>query len=97
MVDTGFNGQLALPAWVIERLGLRFQDETHYILADGESSTARIFQGEIDWNGAWREILIVQVEGDSLLGMELMRNCNLSMDVQDGGTVWIRPLLEASN
>ena len=92
MVDTGFNENLTLPPWAIERLGLRFEDETSYVLGDGVRSTARVFTGEINWIGEWREITIVELEHDALLGTGIMMGCNLSIDLIDGGIVEIRKL-----
>ena len=92
MVDTGFNEQLTLPPWVVERLGLTFEEEAYYTLADGARSGTRVFRGEIEWHGTWREIMIVEIESDALLGMGAMCGCNLNIDVMHGGHVEIRPL-----
>jgi len=92
MVDTGFNDEMTLPPWAIEKLGLKFVSASNYTLADGAQSAARVFEGEIEWHGTWRELYIVEIESDPLLGMGVMEGCNLSIDVVDGGRVLIRPL-----
>ena len=91
-VDTGFNDQLTLPAWVVEKLGLEFRHEAHFTLADGVTSASRIFEADIDWHGAWRAVLVVEIESDPLMGMVLLRDCRLMIEVIDGGTVLIEQL-----
>ena len=92
MIDTGFNDEMTLPAWAIQNLGLQFVHASEYTLADGIKSAARVFEGQIEWHGQWREIYIVEIEGDPLLGMGGLKGCHLGMDVVSGGTVEIRPL-----
>lgn len=92
MIDTGFNDEMTLPAWAIRNLGLQFAHASEYILADGIKSAARVFEGQIEWHGQCREIYIVEIEGDPLLGMGGLQGCHLGMDVVSGGAVEIRPL-----
>jgi clan AA aspartic protease len=92
MVDTGFNDQMTLPPWVIEKLALDFRHEANYTLADGVKSATRVYEGEIEWQGVWQPVLIVEIESDPLLGMVMMRDCRLTIDVVEGGSVEIRPL-----
>ncbi len=93
MVDTGFNDELTLPPWVVEKLALEFRHEANYTLADGVTAATRVFEGEIEWHGGWQAVLVVEIESEPLLGMVMMRNCRLSVDVVDGGSVEIRPLV----
>lgn len=92
IIDTGFNDALTLPPELIDDLELAFREEGDYILADGTESTSRMFAAEIDWFGRWRKILIIEIEGDSLLGMAILRGSFLGIEVIDGGRVEIRPL-----
>ena len=55
MVDTGFNDEMTLPPRAIEKLGLKFVSASNYTLADGVKSAARVFEGEIEWHGAWQQ------------------------------------------
>jgi clan AA aspartic protease len=92
MVDTGFNEHLTLPSYAIERLGLQFQDEAIYTLGDGEQSSSRVYVADVEWGGAWREMAIVEIEHDALLGTGAMMGCNLNINLVEGGRVEIRPL-----
>ena len=92
MVDTGFNDELTLPAWVIQKLGLVFDHESSYTLADGMKSVTRIFGGEVEWHGAWREIQVAEIESDPLVGMVMLRGSHLGIDVVEEGRVEIRPM-----
>lgn len=92
VVDTGFNDELTLPRWVIERLGLRFETQAFYRLADGAKSGSRVFVGEVEWHGTWREMSIVEIEQDALLGMEALKGCGVYLEVVVDGRVEIELL-----
>ncbi|HVT79673.1 MAG TPA: aspartyl protease family protein [Phycisphaerae bacterium] len=92
MVDTGFNEQLTLPMWVVERLGLEYQTQAIYRLADGAKSESRVFSAEIEWHGAWQNVAVIEMENDPLLGIGAMKGCSLYIEVADQGRVEIQPL-----
>jgi clan AA aspartic protease len=92
MIDSGFNDQMTLPPWVIERLALPFRHEATYTLADGEKSVTRIFSAEAFWHEQWRETLVVEMDSDPLLGMLMLHGSRIVMDVTANGTVEISPL-----
>jgi clan AA aspartic protease len=92
VVDTGFNDWLTLPPWVIERLQLQMRQGSIYLLADGTESRARTFVAEVEWLGQWREIFVVEIESNPLLGMMMMEGHYLGIQVVAGGRVEITPL-----
>jgi clan AA aspartic protease len=92
VVDTGFNEQLTLPPWVVEKLGLQFQTQAYYRLADGSKSAARVFSGQLEWHGAWRDVAVVEIEQDALLGTGTIMGSSLLVEMIAGGHVEIRPL-----
>lgn len=92
VVDTGFNDCLVLSAPAIGSLGLPFREEGRWMLADGSEAAARIYSAEVEWFGRWRRILVVEMDGGSLLGMTMLRGCHLGVEVIDGGRVDIRAL-----
>ena len=92
VVDTGFNEYITLPPWVIERLDLSPRENDIYLLADGTTRDVRKFVAEVEWLGIWRRVLVVEIDGNPLLGMTLMQGHHLAVDVIAGGRVEIRPL-----
>jgi predicted aspartyl protease len=89
MLDTGFAGFLSLPDILIEQLGLQAGDSTVITLADGMPKLAREYQGAVYWDNQWRSTPVMG-EGDAtliLVGMGLLFNHYVTMELVDGGTV----------
>ena len=92
VVDTGFNGFLTLPAFLIHELGLVWRRRGRAILADGSSSVFDIFEATVTWDGRPRRIAVDEADCDPLVGMSLLDGCELTVQVVDGGLVSICPL-----
>ena len=92
VVDTGFNDSLTLTPRIVTTLGLLFREEGHYTLADGSEARTRLFAAEVEWSDQWRRVLVAEMEGTPLVGMNLMHGCRLTVDVIEGGRVEIRAL-----
>ena len=93
IIDTGFTDEISLPQSVISRLGLPlsgYADE--FILADGTTGRYSIYAAHILWHGQLREVEVVNLEGDPLVGMELLLGSNLNVDAIPGGMVTIAEL-----
>jgi clan AA aspartic protease len=90
VVDTGFNGALALPGDIIEELGLTHQGERRTRLATGSGSVP-IYGAVASWLGDLRAVFVHRVEGNPLLGTALLTNCLLTVDFREGGEVSIQP------
>ena len=90
VVDTGFNGSLSLPLRVIEELNLLKRDEAYVVQADGTTVLEDLYTVIVVWDGIERPVPTIASEGDLLVGMELMTGYNLSIDVADGGDVFLR-------
>ena len=67
VVDTGFNGGLALPRDVIARLGLTYRDHTPYTLGTGEAESLRNYEGVASWRERTLEVEITGTESEHLL------------------------------
>lgn len=89
IVDTGFDGALTLPASLIKALGLPFLRSSLTLLADGRESEFDIHEAFIEWDGQSRRILVDTAETDPLLGMELLEDYELRVQVRPGGRVRI--------
>lgn len=92
IVDTGFTGHLTLPIDLIERLTLSWLSRGHALLADGSRHVFDVYIGTLTWNGQSRTVEVDEAETDPLVGMRLLRDHNLSVDVVDNGKVRIEAL-----
>lgn len=92
VVDTGFTGWLTLPPDVIAALSLRWHSFGRGTLADGSETTFDIYEGNVKWDGRLRRIRVYSFDADPLLGMALLRGCELKMHVRSRGRVSIRRL-----
>ena len=94
-IDTGFNGDLALPRDTIQSLGLTYRGQTSWTLATGKEVTMANYDGVISWHGQSREVEIIETESESLLGMALLIGSKIAVDAQIGGDVVIEENLVA--
>ena len=90
MVDTGFNGDLALPSELIASLGLKPSGTYEVLFVNRKVDTLRSFDGIIEWNGIERPVVVFEVEDDRLLGTDAMRDSDLTVRFRNGGPVTIR-------
>jgi clan AA aspartic protease len=96
IIDTGFNGHVALPRDVIESLDLPVHSYTEGRLADGRVVTLARYRMRINWGGELRDVIALAVEGAALLGTALLADHTLRVDFVPGGQVTVRPLSDAS-
>ena len=82
VVDSGFNGELMLPAPIIERLGLIEAGPVETELADGSTVWTTIYAGEILWFGQTKQVWAQATNADEgLLGTELFQGCKVELDL----------------
>jgi len=96
IVDTGFDEALTLPASRIQSLGLPFRGSGTTRLADGSESQYNIHEAVINWDGQFQQILVNSAETDPLLGMSLLEDYELRVQVRPGGGVFITALPNTS-
>ena len=89
MIDTGYSGFLTLPPRVVEELGLPFVTSAQTILANGSEETFDVYSVTVLWDG--RPIVVDAYASDTtpLLGMRLLDQCDLYVQVRGGGRVRI--------
>jgi clan AA aspartic protease len=92
VLDTGFDGYLTLPPAVVLRLGLARKAPTSVTLADGTQTQLDLVEATVLWDGVWRIVPALETAGGSLIGMRLMDQHRLVMEVKDGGAVVIERL-----
>ena len=91
-LDTGFNGQIALPAITIQRLELSEESSRLAITATGDRVRLTTYYSTMMWYGEPRIIEVVEADSEPLLGMELLLGNRVTLDVVEGGPVTIYPL-----
>jgi clan AA aspartic protease len=92
IIDTGFDGWLSLPSSIIAQLGLTWRQRGRALLADGSESVFDIYEATVDWDGEPRRIPVDEAETFPLVGMSLVEGYELTVQVQRGGNVTLRPL-----
>ncbi len=92
IVDTGFAGDLALPARLVNQLEgilIALQERR---LASGQLLVCPAYQIMLDWDGQARPTEILVMEGDPLLGTTLLKDTLLQVEMTEGGEVSVEPL-----
>ena len=92
ILDTGFTDFLTMPAALIRELSWPRRDSVPIILSDGSPRRVDVHAGHILWNGDWRIIPVQASEGDPLLGMALLHENFVSIEVISGGAVSIESI-----
>ena len=91
ILDTGFDGDLALPPSTIAQLGLVPIDILIVTLADSTRAPMPKFNASVSWHDKIIEAEVIQTEHESVIGMALLEDRTLTVQVWDGGTVTIEP------
>jgi clan AA aspartic protease len=92
VVDSGYTGWLTLPPAVIAALSLRWRTFGRGILADGSVSLCDVYQANVVWDGRIRSVFVDEFDATPLVGMALLRGCELKMQVRARGRVTIKRL-----
>ena len=90
VVDTGFNGFLTLPPTLVAELGLTRLGRKSLILANGERDVFDTYGVTVFWEGQSRFVDADEADAVPLLGMSMLDNHDLSIQVRDGGRVVIQ-------
>lgn len=91
-IDTGFNGWLTLPAEAIRQIGCEWVRDDVALLAGHHPVVCEYYRDALFWHGKLRNVEVVQLEHEPLVGMGLLEDCRLLIEVADGGRVVIEPL-----
>lgn len=92
VVDTGFNGWLALPPSLVADLRLPWNSEGYGRLADGTESRFEIHEATILWFGRVRKVEVYALGIAPIIGMSLLFGCEFNMKVRPRGAVTIKKL-----
>ena len=89
VIDTGFNGFLCLPQEVVESARMPYLYSRTARMADDRNRTFPLHQAEVDWNGSSKTVEAHASGATALVGMQLMKDHRLEMDIRIGGAVRI--------
>ena len=89
IVDTGFTGFLTVTPAMVAALELPFQMMGRATLADGQETTFPMHAVTVMWDG--QAVIVDAEEADTtpLIGMRLLDDHRLCVDIHDGGRVTI--------
>lgn len=80
-IDTGFTGDLVLPAPLVRQLGLPVSGSIDGILADGSQTELNTYHCQLRWFGRDRNLEVIANDGEvSLLGVGLLLARELKID-----------------
>ena len=92
VLDTGFNGHLALPATAIQRLELPMGIRRPAVTATGDRVNLMTYRGAVMWDEQPRPVEVVEADSEPLLGMELILDSLVTLEVRYGGRITIDPI-----
>ena len=91
VVDTSFNGFLTLPPTLIAELGLTRLGQKNLVLANGRRDVFDTYGVTVFWEGQSKFIDADEADAVPLLGMSMLDNHDLSIQVRDGAASSSRP------
>src|SRR5262245_31914365 len=82
-IDTGFTGALSLPLAVVQRLELPWREWIVAVLADGSEIKLGSHDAAVLWNKRRLKIMVDATDAAPLVGMKLLENHELKIQVRD--------------
>ena len=92
IIDTGFEGELALPSSVVQQLNVQFAGREIFALADASLSERVLYKLFLEWDEEPRLVEVLVLDGNPLLGTLFLRDHYLQVEMREGGEVVIEPL-----
>ena len=92
VVDTGYNGYLTLPPSVVKEIGLHYVSSDPAFLADGSEIIFDVYSVIVDLGDRSLQVDAHIANATPLIGMRLLRQHDLNIQVIEGGRVAIQPI-----
>jgi clan AA aspartic protease len=92
LLDTGFNGVIALPPAACTLIALPYIRPQPARLADGNQVILDVYEATLIWDGVPRDVEVLAKDGAPLIGMALLDGSDVRLQVTEGGLVTIQPL-----
>ena len=90
VIDTGYNGFLTLPPALVAELELRRLGQKSLILANGSLDVFHTYGATVLWDGQSRFVDVDEADAIPLVGMSMLEDHDLNIQVWDGGRVVIQ-------
>jgi predicted aspartyl protease len=92
VLDTGFDGELALPPNVLQRLDASFNVFHPIHLADRSEKYAARYEIEMFQDEEIRLVEIVEIDGRPLMGNGFTDGMDIHIEMTEGGQVLLEPM-----
>lgn len=92
VIDTGFDGELTLPAQTIRLLGYPYVGTAGAVLADVSEVQSNFHTRRVLWHGEPREVAVLAAEGEPLVGVGLLAGSRLTVEATPSGAVLVKEL-----
>jgi clan AA aspartic protease len=92
LIDTGFSGFLALPKERIAELELTWLGREEGVLADDSVELFDVYRAMVLWDGQLRPVEVTELTASALVGMGLLADHSVHIEVKANGNVTISPL-----
>lgn len=91
VLDTGFNGYLALPPSWIEDLSLERIGQAEMMLASGEARSSHKYKATVRFGRETKPVEVIEA-AEPLVGTQLLWGYRLHVDFKTGGRVEVEVL-----
>ncbi len=91
IIDTGFEGDLALPEAMIHQLDASILDSRLIRLAGAVRQRSYYYEMVINWDGKLRSIEVLALDGNPLIGNDLWKDYFLQAENTNSGEVVFEP------
>ena len=91
IVDTGFTGQLTLPATHCTVLGLEYDRKTYTMFGNASIEDIDVYRANVFWDGSWQTVSVLATGTEVLIGMNMLRGSSVCFDAVDMGAIEIEP------
>jgi clan AA aspartic protease len=92
VLDTGFDGWLALPPSLTKLIDAIPVDTQTTLLPGGVIRRAPAYEMKLDWQGTPLTVEVLEIAGRPLLGTKALRDNLIQIEMTDGGEVSVEPL-----
>jgi predicted aspartyl protease len=89
ILDTGFDGDVALPPSLITKLAIQSTDSRLVRFADGSVRNRPYYEVELGLRGDISLAEVIAIEGHPLLGTGLISGASIHIEMIEGGEVSI--------